>query len=58
MSSERRPPLAHVTGPLRAIELAEAAVLADVSLALVVLAWFFPLPGLFLAMAVDGTRGL
>jgi len=38
--------------PLTAIELAEAAVLADVSLALVVLAWVFPLPGLILAMAV------
>ncbi|HLY82467.1 MAG TPA: DUF2232 domain-containing protein, partial [Acidimicrobiales bacterium] len=39
-------------GPLRAIELAEAAVLADVTVALCLLGWLLPLGGLLTAAAV------
>jgi energy-coupling factor transport system ATP-binding protein len=40
------------TGPLRPIELATAAVLAGVSVALVVIGWFLPHLGLVAALAV------
>ena len=43
--------MAHSRG-LRPAEIAEAAVLADVTVALCLLAWLLPFPGIFLAAAV------
>jgi energy-coupling factor transporter ATP-binding protein EcfA2 len=39
-------------GPLRAAELAEASVLADLAVMLIVVGWFLPLTALFVAAAV------
>ncbi len=46
------PAESRATGPLRPIELATAAVLAGVSVALVVIGWFLPHLGAIAAMAV------
>ncbi len=52
MSRSRTPPVSTPSGPLRAGELAEGVVLADMSLALTVVGQLVPLGGVLLAAAI------